>query len=211
MKLRYFLEDQLVIGFLNGDRDNTIKLFKQIKKNCMVYLSEEDSEDVAQEVLIGIQKKKDKILDPSSHPGAYATDINRGKLSDELRKRGRRREEVNPAFSDSEIDGSVTDESSEIGFEIRSNDPSPIDILEHNELFKLIKKIGKTAETEALKKGWKALKYVIIGFSYSTIAEIMGVPESTIKSWINRFREYLRRELLKYGWDRHELNKAMGF
>lgn len=210
MMLKYFLKGQLVIGFLNGDQDSTVKFFELIKENCMVYLSEEDSEDVTQEVLSEIWGKKDRILDHPC-PGAYATRINKGKLIDELRKQGRRPKVVSPASPGSDIDGSVTDDSSKIGSEIRSNDRSPIDILEHNELYKLVEEIGETAKTETLKNGWIALKCVITGSSYSDIAKVKGVPESTIKSWISRFRDYLRSELLKYGWDRIELNKAMGF
>lgn len=205
-RLNFFLTDDLVLGMLNEDQKKTRELSHIIEKNCMVYLSEHDSKDVAQDVQLEIFKKKE-IIQNCPFPGAYATKINKGKLIDMLRKLDRESKVICPASLGFGADSLMTDDSSEIS----SNDRTQADILEHNNLYKLIEKIGKTARIASLRKGWIALKYSINGFSYSDIAKKMGVNESTVKSWIHRFRVYLRSELLKYGWDRIELNKAMGF
>ncbi len=216
MKLKFFLIDQLVIGFLNEDRDSTIRLSERIEQNCMVWLSKEDSEDVTQEVLSAIWRNGNRIRF-DLNPGSYATKINKNKIIDKLREPEREdigykgQVKMDQDSPDSDADGSMTKDSGKDIERIESKDLSQARIIEHNELCRLIDKIGNNAPTKALRNGWIALKYLINEHSYFYIAVKMGVPETSIKTWINRFRKYLREELEKYGWDRIELNKAMGF
>lgn len=205
MRLKYFLTDVLVKGVFNRDTNSIKKLINTIRRNCMVCLSIQDAEDVAHEVFADIWKNRSNPK-MQNHPGSYATSINRGKIIDAWRKMGNVSKVM---VSDSEQ--SPEGDSSGISDGIGSCDPIQADLLEYNELFGKIIEIGNTADTEALRNGYTALNYLIDGLSYSEIAEIMGKPESTVKSWVSRYRDYLCSKLEKYGWDYEDLKKAMGF
>jgi RNA polymerase sigma factor (sigma-70 family) len=206
---------------LSGDQESAKDLHEVVSGNCLRYLKHQwhipiqYAEDAAEETELAICERGEFLLklwekrnDPETklRPGQYATSINRNKIVDALREwmKVRCGMELSP-------DGSVNETEDAKLFEQK------IDLIQNEErdeqrrLLTEVCEIGDAAPG-ALRNGWMAiLSNHFGGFSYAEIAEIMGVKESTVKSWVLRFRKYLPQELKRRGRTSKAIHEARGF
>lgn len=230
MRVKYFLRDAQVIGFLNDDPECFKKLTEWVLENCRICLEgciSEGYKDVAQKVLIAIWNNRDNPR-LQKRPGSYATTINRRKIIDALRK----------ATGAKEI---LATEGNLIDNRVSSDSTSLENMIEEEEIKNLKEQLKKFLDTylmsddssmsDALKDGRIALIYQLRDRA-SLIAEVMDVPEENVKNWVSRFtqkyqemehvpkgtvkaqisryRVHLRKELNKQDWDSSKL-KSIGF
>jgi len=213
--LKYFLIDDLVIGFCNGDPKSTEMLAGveslsrlemgisknpgMIFENCRICLERYISDgykQVAQEVLIAIWNQRDnpKMKD---HPGSFATTINERKIIDALRKINKSKETLDSDISshsdegsdasDSWIDNQVFSETTKLDDMIEEEQTSSKKELAKKVLDKLFGSDDVYLK-DTHKNGKILLAYQLQEkLSIDEFAEMMDVPEETIKNWISEF------------------------
>jgi len=230
MHVKHFLSDSLIIGFLNGDPRCSEILMRMdpdnlgmIPENCRIYLERYISEgykDVAQQIPIAIWEQRDNPR-MQDHPGAFATEVNRNKIIDELRKIKRSKETLDSQLS-MRIEKKPEAGNSWMDNQICS-DPSVMDNMIEEELVKdqkelLMKLLDMILEPDdstlkgALRNGRIALFYrVSNNFSIDKIAKIMNAHRETVKSWIHRYVKHLCKELEKQGWNQSKIKEVRGF
>ncbi len=147
--------------------------------------SYEDANDLTQEVLIRIYKSLKSFKEQSSFL-TWVYRITTNVCLDELRKRKKQR-----VIS---LDEDIKVEDGEMKRQIESEELSPEEVAENNELSKLVK--------EAIEELSDEHRLVIVlrdmqGFSYEEIANYLKCPEGTVKSRINRARMALKNILGK--------------
>ena len=77
LRLRFYLTESLVRDMLKGDKHATMDLLSKIRENCIMYLSREDAEDVAQEILLA-------MYNSGVASGRYASTICQDKIINSL-------------------------------------------------------------------------------------------------------------------------------
>jgi len=190
MRLRYFLRDTQVLGFLNNDHECEKRLTEWILENCRICLEgciSEGYKDVAQKVLIAIWNYRDNPK-LQARPGSCATTINRRKIIDALRKVEGAKETLAP--KENLIDNQV------------SSDSTPLEnMLEEEEIRNQREQLKKFLHThlmsdnssmsDALKDGKIALIYQLRDKTsiIAEIADIMDVPEENVRNWVSRFTQ----------------------
>ena len=144
----------------------------------------DDANDLAQEAFIRVYKSIGNFKEESSF-STWIYRIVTNVCLDELRKR-KNRNVVS-------IDEDVKLDDSEVKRQIESDGPTPEELVERNELKRVV--------GEAIKELSEEHRLVILlrdiqGFSYEEIARIVKCPEGTVKSRINRARQALK-DILK--------------
>lgn len=144
----------------------------------------EDANDLAQEVFIRVYKSIGSFKEQASF-STWIYRITTNVCMDELRKRKNR----NVVSLDEEL--KIDD--GEIKRQVESNEPTPEETVEKNELKKIVNEaISSLAEEHRIAIVLRDIQ----GFSYEEIAKFTNCPEGTVKSRINRARRSLK-EILK--------------
>lgn len=144
----------------------------------------DDAGDLTQEVFIRVFKSIKSFKEQSSF-STWLYRITTNVCLDELRKRKNKK-----VIS---LDEELKLDDSEVKRQIESDDPSPEETAEKEELKKIIKKaINDLTEEHRVVIVLRDIQ----GFSYEEISRIINCPEGTVKSRINRARQALK-ELLK--------------
>lgn len=133
-----------------------------------------EAEDVVQEVLIKIWKKKDEFLQIENKE-AWCMTVTRNLAID--KRRGRKA-----------IHEDVTEH-----YDISDNTSTPEQLAEFNDTLARIKKVMET-----LPPDQKEIIHLrdIEGCSYNEIAEIIGIPVERVKVNLHRARKSLRSQIL---------------
>jgi RNA polymerase sigma-70 factor, ECF subfamily len=150
----------------------------------------EDAGDLSQEVLIRIFKSIKSFKEESSF-STWIYRITTNVCLDEIRKRKNKR-----TIS---LDEEIRLDEGEMKRQIESDEPTPEDMAEKEDLKKLVNDaIAMLSDEHRIAIVLRDMQ----GLSYEEIAEALNVPEGTVKSRINRARQALknilssRRELL---------------
>jgi len=227
MRLKHYLTDSQVIGFLDGNPKCERQLTEWILENCRICLEDCISErykDVAQEISIAILNCRDNPK-MQARPGSYATTINRHKIIDVLRGESRAKETL--AHDEDLFDNRVSSNSDPLERMIKKEETR-----NRKRLLKTVLDIifmsDDSSMSDTLKNGRIALTYQLRDVFGSIdnlekdlrnrVSEFIrkyeemerGFSRGTIKSWVSRYRVYLRVELNKHGWGSLEL-KTLGF
>lgn len=154
----------------------------------------DDAGDLSQEVLIRIYKSIGSFKEQSSF-STWIYRITTNVCLDEIRKRKNRK-----IIS---LDEEIRLEDGEMKRQIESDEPSPEETAEAEDLKKIVNDaIGRLSEEHRIVIVLRDLQ----GLSYEEIAEVLKCPEGTVKSRINRGRQALKnilaskRELLLDGY-----------
>ncbi len=186
---------QLAILAKKGDREAFEKLVKMHEKfvYATVYFdvkNKDDAYDISQEIFIRVYRSLSSFRADSAF-SSWLYRICKNSTYDFLRKSGK-----NNALSISEL-GAEDDEGKQQSFDIpdTSESSNPSDAAEKNELKEVVQK--------AISKLSNEHKAVIIlrdieGYSYSDIANLLGIEEGTVKSRISRARDILKKLLHDY-------------
>jgi len=142
--------------------------------------NKEDAYDMSQEVFIRVYRSIDKFKEQASL-STWIYKITTNACLDEIRRRKNR-------FTVS-IDDDMELNDSKVKRQIEYDGPSPEIIVEENELREIINK-----SIQQLPEQYRVVTILrdIQGFSYEEIANILDVPQGTVKSRINRARAMLR-------------------
>ncbi len=142
--------------------------------------NKEDAYDMSQEVFIRVYRSIDKFKEQASL-STWIYKITTNVCLDEIRRRKNR-------FTVS-IDDDMELNDSKVKRQIEYDGPSPEIIVEENELREIINK-----SIQQLPEQYRVVTILrdIQGFSYEEIANILDVPQGTVKSRINRARAMLR-------------------
>jgi len=142
--------------------------------------NKEDAYDMSHEVFIRVYRSIDKFKEQASL-STWIYKITTNVCLDEIRRRKNR-------FTVS-IDDDMELNDSKVKRQIEYDGPSPEIIVEENELREIINK-----SIQQLPEQYRVVTILrdIQGFSYEEIANILDVPQGTVKSRINRARAMLR-------------------
>ena len=182
------MDTEIVEKILEGDTDSFSVIIEKYEKMIYnlayrIFNNLSDAEDITQEVFIKVYKnlykcKGKQCIKTWVYTIAYNTCI------DEVRKRKGK----NSLSLDAEIEG----EENSFLFEIASSEPTPENVLiEKENILEIEKAINR------LNEDGKTLIFLrdIKGFSYNEISEITNLNIGTVKSKINRARNFLKNIL----------------
>ena len=191
METERALINTILDGNLNAFRELIEKYQKLVVHVVFRLVSrQEDREEICQEVFIKVYRnlsgfKFQSKLSTWIGKIAYTTTINH------LRK------ENKPLYCESK--NGYENNESEDGYNdpinsIHSDDPSPVEIIERQDMSALIQK-----KIEQLPTPFQTIitLYHLDQMSYQEIAEIMELPEGTVKSYLFRGRKKLKKSLVK--------------
>ena len=154
MRVRFFLEDSLVVGYFSGDPAATQKLSRLVYLNCRGWgFSHHDALDIQQEVLASIWEKQD-TPGMKHHPGSYSTRINKGKIIDALRRKNGKIQICTESELSSEESATWT--MADVGY-----DPELPESVCQQELLAEISRKVDSLPSDALQKGWMAISHMV--------------------------------------------------
>jgi len=168
-------EEELIARSLDGDGEAYAELVDRYKNavyyHCFAIVRDEDiAEDIAQETFINAYYKL-KQYNPSYRLSTWLFKISTNKCLTHLKKQGKviKLEEAMVAS-------------------LTSKHPSPHTTAIHVELHEAV---------HTLRPNYRAVisMYYWQGLDYGTIAEVMDVPLNTVRIWLKRAKEALRKEL----------------
>jgi RNA polymerase sigma factor, sigma-70 family len=143
----------------------------------------DDAGDLSQEVLIRIYKSIKNFKEQSSF-STWIYRITTNVCLDEIRKRKNKK-----TIS---LDEDIKVDEGEMKRQIESDGPTPEDIVEQEELKKLVNDaIGMLSQEHKMAIILRDMQ----GLSYEEISEVLKLPEGTVKSRINRARQALKNIL----------------
>ena len=133
-----------------------------------------EAEDIVQEVLIKIWKKKDTFLQLENKE-AWCMTVTRNLAIDKTRSRKYKTEDISGHFS------------------ISDNSSTPAQLTEFNDTMRIIK-----GYIEQLPDSQKEVIHLrdIEGFTYNEISEITGMPLERVKVNLHRARKTLRERIV---------------
>lgn len=187
-------DEKLIEKILNGNKNSFQKLYKKhvkyvfnICKNKIgnYELSEEVTATVFIKVYDGLKGFKGK-----SKFTTWLYKITENSCNDELRKKRRRGKETS-------LDANIETDNGAIAKQIANGKKLPDEILiakENKEIYKSSFESLKIADRNIL------ILKAEDGYSYSEIAQILGIDEGTVKSRLYRARNKLKEELNKKGY-----------
>ena len=180
-----YSDEQLMSLFQGGDENAYIELVNRYKDKLINFIFNylgdlESSEDVVQETMIKLYKKKHYYKEIAKF-STWLYTIAKNLANTELRKRKQRKTTLLSHFS-----------KDDKTYELPSNDPEPGQEIQTD----IVNKIIRVAVNQLSEK----FKIVIVlrdiqGLAYEDISEIINVPIGTVKSRINRARLQLQVEL----------------
>lgn len=139
----------------------------------------EDAEDLSQEVFLRVYRDIHKFRGESKL-STWIGSIAYNAATDHLRKRGRKHKVM------VENDAMIPD--------IQTDDiPTPLDELTREDTKKMIHAI---IEKMPVQFRTVITLYHLEQFSYTEIAEVTGMPEGTVKSYISRGRAFIKEKLI---------------
>jgi RNA polymerase sigma-70 factor (ECF subfamily) len=175
------IDNDVICLAANGDRDAQRQIYEcfgaRVFRTVLRIVGESDAGDVAQDAFIHLFEK----LPSYRNESAFATWLHRLVVNEalqHLRRRGRRVMKTEPL--------PVTDLAAKNGA------PALDDLAE------IVTKAMNRVEPE-LKLVFQLKE--LDELSYAEIGEIIGIPEGTVGSRLNRARRELRDQLLKLGWE----------
>lgn len=172
-------EEDLVYRAASGDRDAQRQIYEtygeRVYRTVQRIVGESDAADVMQNSFVHLFGKLPSFRNES----AFSTWLYRLVVNEalqHLRKRGRRTMKTQPLPQDvaSKPASLVSEDVEIVSKAMERIEPDLRLIFELKEIDEL---------------------------SYAQIAEIVGIPEGTVGSRLNRARRELREQLLKLGWD----------
>jgi RNA polymerase sigma-70 factor, ECF subfamily len=173
-------KEDLVCRAASGDRDAQRQIYEtygdRVYRTVQRIVGESDAADVMQNAFIHMFDKLSSFRNEST----FITWLHRLVVNEalqHLRKRGRRTMKTQPL-----IQQDVAVESNSLASEVVEIVTKAMERIEPD-----LRLIFELKEVEEL--------------SYAQIAEVVGIPEGTVGSRLNRARRELREQLLKLGWD----------
>jgi RNA polymerase sigma factor (sigma-70 family) len=177
-------DEDLILQIQRGN-NNAFRHLVDKYRNMVWYLvlrmvkNREEAEDLSQEVFIRVYKNLSKFRGDSKLStwiGSVAFHVS----TDYLRKKSREK-----VF--------ITGEPSRLEISLPDRE-SPFEVLKKEDIKELVHKI---IEDLPLQYRTVITLYHLEQFSYNEIAEITGMPEGTVKSYINRGRSAIKEALTK--------------
>jgi RNA polymerase sigma-70 factor (ECF subfamily) len=181
-------DEELIKEFQKEDTDAFKELVNRYKDKLVNFLyrftgNRESAEDISQEAFLKLYKNKDRYIEISKFSTwFYTIAINEAKTN-------YRREKKHAAVS---INDFYRDEHED--YQIKSGDRIADEItdseIESAIIQKAINSLGKDHREVIILRD-------IEGFEYEEISEILKIPTGTVRSRINRAREFLKISLRK--------------
>ncbi|MCA9194173.1 MAG: sigma-70 family RNA polymerase sigma factor [Planctomycetales bacterium] len=173
-------EEDLVCRAASGDRDAQRQIYEtygdRVYRTAERIVGESNAADVMQNAFIHLFGKLPSFRNEST----FATWLHRLVVNEalqHLRQRGRRTMKTQP-LTQLDVAAETTSLASEV-----------------------VEMVTKAMERIEPDLRWIFELKEVDELSYAQIAEIVGIPEGTVGSRLNRARRELREQLLKLGWD----------
>lgn len=169
-------ESMLIEQSLSGDHQAYAELVNRYKNavyhHCFAIVRDEDAaEDLAQEAFIAAYYKL-HLYNPTYRFSTWIFKIATNKALTWLKKAGRE------VAADDELIASIA-----------SSLPRPDRSAEYGELHQAVSKLDAKHQAVVSLYYWQ-------GLSYQEIATVLGVPIGSVRGWMYRAKEELRKELL---------------